>query len=545
MFGWIAIVLLIAGVTLYQFNVFYDATRQVVPAKGGVFREGIIGRFTNANPVFAVGAVDTSVSKLLYSGLLKYDGNGTLVGDLAESWTIDPGGKIYTVKLKKDVQWHDKKPLTAEDVEYTYKIIQNPDIKSPFRSSWEGVEVKKTDDRTIIFTLKGSISSFPHYLTNGIIPKHIFSKIDTQQIRSSSHNNQDVIGSGPFKLTKVEVKKSDDGRTAERISLATNTNYHLGRPKINQYFIQTYKGEDSLIRDLNQSRLDAINGVSNPEKIIAQNDKIVDMSRILTSQVNVFFKVSEPPFNDVNLRKALTLAVDRKEATKGLGYPVKISDSPFLDTTFAYDKKQIQKTDDINKANALLESSGWVMNKSTGVREKAGQKLEFSLTARSLDDYKKVSESLVQQWKAIGANVRVILLDEEEMQSAIATHNYSVVLSAISLGYDPDVFAFWHSSQKNIGSSTKLNLSEYSSKPADIALEGGRSRSDPSVRAVKYAPFTTNWLNDNPALTLYQPRYVFLVREPFYNFNTTTMSASTDRYNNVHNWTVKDKKVRK
>ena len=544
-FGWVAIVLLITGVTFYQFNVFYGATRKAVPAEGGVFREGIIGKFTNANPVFATGAVDTSVSKLLHSGLLKYDGNGQLTNDLAESWTVDASGSTYTVKLKKDLKWHDKKPITSKDVEFTYKLIQNPDLKSPLRSSWQGVGIKVVDDRTITFVLQGSLSSFPHYLTNGIIPEHIYGKIDIAQIRSDSHNNQNIVGSGPFKINKVEVQKLKENKTSERISLTANTNYHLGKPKIDQYFIQTYRDEDSVKQDMEANRLDAINGVTNPEKIIAKDTNIQDMSRTLTSQVNVFFKVSEPPFNDPNLRKALVLATNRGEAVKDLGYPVKISDSPFLDTTFAYDKNQIQKTNNIAEAGKLLDSSGWVMNQSSGQREKAGQRLEFSLTARSLDDYKKVSESLASQWKEIGVTVKIVSLDEEEMQTAIASHSYSSVLSAISLGYDPDIFAFWHSSQKDIGASSKLNLSEYASKPADQALEGGRSRSDPSVRAVKYAPFLVNWLNDAPALTLYQPRYVFIVREPFYNFDTASISSNTDRYNNVHNWTVKDKKVRK
>lgn len=544
-FGWAAIVLLIIGLAVYQFSSFYESTRQSVPGEGGVFREGIIGKFTNANPVFATGAVDSSVSKLLYSGLLKYDGEGKLVGDLAESWTVDPAGSVYTVKLKNNLKWHDSKPITSADVEYTYALIQNPDLKSPLRSSWQGVKVKAVDDRTITFVLQGSISSFPQYLVNGIVPKHVYEKIDVQQIRSSSHNNQDVVGSGPFELGKVEVDKLKDGKTSERLSLSANTNYHLGKPKIDQYFIQTYKDEQAMVNDFSENRLDAINGPGQPEKIVAENKNVLDESKTLASQVNVFFKVTEPAFSDPNVRKALVLATNRAEATADLGYPVKISDSPFLDSTFAYNKSYIQKTNDVAEAKKLLDAAGWVPNKSTGMREKAGQQLEFNLTVRSLGDYKKVAESLTKQWQDVGVKSKLIILDEDEMQSAIAVHNYSAVMTAISLGYDPDVFAFWHSSQKDIGSSSKLNLSEYSSKPADAALQGGRSRIDPEIRAIKYAPFLTNWLADNPALTIYQPRYVFLVKEPLYNFDTKTMSTNTDRYNNVHNWAVKDKKIRK
>ena len=544
-FGWTTIVLLIIGLAIYQFSGFYASTRQSVPGEGGVFREGILGKFTNANPVFATGSVDSSVSKLLYSGLLKYDGDGKLVGDLAESWTVDAAGSVYTVKLKNNLKWHDSQPITSADVEYTYALIQSPDLKSPLRSSWQGVKVKAVDDRTISFVLQGSISSFPQYLVNGIVPKHVYEKIDIQQIRSSNRNNQDVVGSGPFELSKVEVEKLKDGQTSERLSLSANKNYHLGRPKIDQYFVQTYKEEESMIKDFGSNRLDAINGVTNPEKVAETNKNVLDESKTLTSQVNVFFKVGEPAFVDPNMRRALVLAINRSEAVKELNYPVKVSDSPFLDSTFAYNKAFVQKTNNIPEAKKLLDSAGWIVNPATGTREKAGQKLEFNLTVRSLQKHKEVAQSLANQWKGVGVNAKLLVMEEDEMQSAIASHNYSAILSAINLGYDPDIFAFWHSSQKDIGASSRLNLSEYSSKPADSALQGGRSRIEPEIRAVKYAPFLTNWIADNPALTIYQPRYVFLVKEPLYNFNTNTMSTNTDRYNNVHNWSVKDKKVRK
>lgn len=542
--GWIVIVVLVVGLSIYQFNIFFASTRQTVPSEGGVFREGVVGRFTNANPVFATGSADSSVSRLLYSGLLKYDGDGKLQVDLAESFKVDETGTNYEVTLKKDLKWQDKKPITSKDVEYTYRLIQNPDAKSPLRSSWQGVQVKVIDDRKILFTIQGPLSSFPQYLTNGIIPEHIFSKIDPAQVRSSSRNNQEVVGSGPFKMDEVEVQKLERDVTREKLSLVANTSYHLGRPKIDQYIIQTYRDEQSLKDDFSDKRLDAINAIPHPEELTKQDDSVVDMSRTLTSQVNVFFKMSEPQFADVNIRKALVLGVDRSKTVSDLGYPVKISDSPFLDTTFAYNKSLTQKTNNIPEAKKILDSAGWVVG-AGGIREKAGQKLEFSLSVRNLEDYKKIAESLEKQWHDIGVDVKLITLDEDEMQSSIASHNYTAILTAINLGQDPDIFPFWHSSQKDIGSSTRLNLSEYSSKQADLSLEAGRSRTDPSVRAVKYQPFLSAWTTDVPALTIYQPRYVFLVREPFYNFNINSMSINTDRYSNVHNWTVKDKTIRK
>src|SRR5262249_17445050 len=155
--------------------------------------EGIAGNFTTANPLYAVSDVDTSVSRLIFASLLTYDKDDRLTGDLAESWHADSTGKIYTVRLRPRLKWHDDVALTSADVVFTYQMIQTSDAQSPLYSSWRGVAVTAPDARTVVFKLPNPLSSFPTGLTNGIIPRHVLQRVDPADLRSATFNTTEPI----------------------------------------------------------------------------------------------------------------------------------------------------------------------------------------------------------------------------------------------------------------------------------------------------------------------------------------------------------------
>ncbi|MDB5186042.1 MAG: hypothetical protein JWL85_565, partial [Candidatus Saccharibacteria bacterium] len=171
-------------------------------------------------------------------------------------------------------------------------------------------------------------------------------------------------------------------------------------------------------------------------------------------------------------------------------------------------------------------------------------KLKFRLYSQSMSEYAYVSQRLQSQWRAIGVDADVSLQPDDDLQTTIASHNYDALLYGISLGVDPDVFPYWHSSQADIRSSNRLNFSEYKSAAADKSLEAGRTRED-ALRAVKYKPFLEAWRNDAPAITLYQPRYLYVTRGTVHGFEPRTINAATDRFSNVQNWMIREDKTTK
>lgn len=538
--GWIGLVLILGVGLVFQTRSLGGLYQTVQPKEGGTYSEGIIGGFTNANPMYASSSVDSSVSKLVFSSLLKYDDSGNLVGDLAESWTADERDRVYTVNLKPDVYWHDGNKLTSKDVVYTYQLIQNPETKSYLNPSWRGIKVEALDESTIVFTLPSSLSSFQYSLTNGIVPEHVLSKISPGLLRSSNFNNVSPIGSGPFEFSKVEVVDNADNGRQSRIALKSNESYYNGAPNIDTFIIRTYSNETQLIDAFTDKNVNAMVGLASIPDQFHENSEVKDYSITMLGQVMVFFKNDQDILKDKQVRKALVLGADKVDMLSKIPYPLVLIDSPLLKSHVGYDKSLAQATNNQEEAGQILSSAGWILNPETDIREKDGQKLSFRMYSQMTSEYSSVASSLQKQWKAIGVDMQVELLNDEDLQGALALHSYDALLYGISVGSDPDVFAYWHSSQADPRSATRLNFSEYNSPKANNSLEAGRTRSDSRLRPVKYKPFLEAWNADNPALALYQPRMLYVVREPLYGFDIKVANTMSDRFTNVNKWMVRE-----
>ena len=139
--GWLLLIVLLIGGLVGQNIALSNYFQSVQPVAGGIYKEGVLGTFTNANPMYATSNADTTVSRLIFAGLLKYDVNNKLTGELAKGYTVDENGLTYTAKLKPNLTWQDGQPLTSADVVYTFQTVQNPDAQSPLKASWQGIEI--------------------------------------------------------------------------------------------------------------------------------------------------------------------------------------------------------------------------------------------------------------------------------------------------------------------------------------------------------------------------------------------------------------------
>lgn len=539
--SWVILIGLLIGGVFYQLSALGKHYQSVVPVPGGTLTEGILGSFTNANPLYATGPVDSAVSRLLFAGLLKYDEQNALVGDLAESWTANEAEKTYTVVLRPNLKWQDGEDLTADDVVFTYKTIQNPDARSPFFSSWQKIQVEKVNARTIRFTLPSALASFPHGMTNGIVPKHLLESTPPAQLRSIRFDTVEPIGSGPFKLSALEVSGDTPETRSEQLALVPNEYYYAGRPKLQQFKIKSFLSEKAMLADFEKRELTSMSGLTEVPDTFAKDTTVHDYNIPLTGEVGVFFRTTQEVLQDVKVRQALVQGVDQNEIIKGLGYPVRAVRSPLLPTQMGSNKDLVQLPYDTAQANKLLDEAGWVKGKD-GIRTKNNLPLSFGLYAQNTSENTYITQKLQSSWRALGVDAKVLLQSDSDLQTNVAAHNYDALLYGISIGTDPDVFAYWHSSQGDSRAANRVNFSEYRSVTADRSLEAGRNRADPELRAIKYRPFLQAWRTDAPALMLYQPRYLYISREIIYNLNPKLMNRGSDRYANVHNWMIRTEK---
>ena len=542
--SWTLLLVILIGILVIQTRGLDRYYLKPGPAAGGTYVEGILGSFTNANPLFATGSVDSSVAKLVFSGLFKFNQQNKLVGDLASGYSVDEHGVVYTVRLKSNLRWQDGHELTAEDVVYTYQTIQNPDTQSSIAASWQGITVSAPNRHTVIFTLPNALTAFPFSLTNGIVPKHILQNVEFAQLRSDAFNTSRPVGSGPFKWQAVQVTGQTPETREEQVALIPNDLYHEEKTKLNKFIIRSFHSQENLLNSFKNQQLNGAAGLTTVTSNVTDDENVHQYDIPLQSEVMVFLKNSHPILADVKVRQALTLATDTTTVISQLGYSVIVAREPILKSHVGYDPSLTQLAYDPKAAEELLTSNGWVKG-SGGTRIKNGQSLSFTLYIPSDSQYAPLVKELQKEWKAVGVNAQILSQTPSELQSIIAVHGYDALLYGIEIGSDPDVYPYWASSQADVRSPTRLNFSEYKSPVADSALEAGRTRTDPAIRAIKYKPFLQAWHDDAPAIALYQPRFLYLTRGQIYGFEPTIMNKDINRYANVNNWMIRETKVLK
>lgn len=540
--GWLALVILLIGGLVGQNIALSNHFQTIQPVPGGIFKEGVLGTFTNANPMYATNNADTTVSSLVFAGLLRHDAENQLVGELASDYTTDANGITYTIKLKPNLTWHDGQPLTSADVVYTYQTIQNPDAQSPLKASWQGIKISAPDPQTVVFTLPSPLAAFPYNLTTGIVPKHILSKIAPSDLRSAEFNTVNPVGAGPFEWQAIEVKGSEPKKAQQQIALLPFDNYVLGKPKLAEFIVYVYADQEQLVQDFSKGKLSAVSGLSSVPERVAKKSDVRTYNIPLNAANMVFFKTSSGVLSDKTVRNALVEAADVPKIVDELSYPARLVREPFLQDQVGYDQDYAQPGFDLDAARKKLDAAGWVVG-TDGIRKKGAQRLTFKLSASNTEESKTVTSQLRKQWKALGVDVRVDLQKASDFQSTLSYHSYDAVLYGITIGSDPDVFVYWASSQADIRSSNRLNFSEYKNTAVDVALEAGRTRRDPALREIKYRPFLQAWKQESPALGLYQPRFLYLTNGPLFGLSDHSIDSSVGRLNNVHNWQIRQAKV--
>ena len=541
---WVGLFVILFFATFAQFRNLTRYYQVLQPVPGGLYSEGVVGTFTNANPLYASGAADVGVSRLVFAGLFKYDTGNNLVGDMARDYRLDKTQKRYIVHLKKDVIWQDGKPFTADDVLFTYHTIQDLSAQSALYSSWQDIKVSKLDDYTVIFDLPNALSSFPHAMTNGIIPKHLLSNIPPEQLRSAAFNSKPV-GTGPFIWRSVEVSGSVSSANSDRrqrIALAAFDKYWNGRPKLDGFNLLTFTDENKLVEAFRQKQINAIGGLESIPGELAADGSMQTYVTPVTSAVMAFFNNSRPGLNDVGVRKALVSGADARKTLTLTPFITKRVEEPFLKDQVGYSHKLAELQYDTELANKLLDDAGWKRG-ADGQRAKAGKPLEFTLSSQNTENYSLTAKFLQKEWAKLGVKVTVNYYEGEELQgSIIGNHDYDILLYGISLGVDPDMFPYWDSSQASINSQGHLNLSEYKSSSADQALQAGRTRADAKLRAVKYQEFLKAWRKDAPALALYQPNFLYISRGPVYGYESKAFNSAADRFYNSDQWMIRQKR---
>ncbi len=543
----LAAILVVSSIkALYDMNM---AVSVDVPNRGGNLTEGVIGLPRFINPVLALSDADRDLNSITYSGLLKATPQGNLVPDLAQSYSISSDGLTYTFTLKPKLKFHDGTALTADDVVFTIERAEDPTIKSPKRPNWEGVLAQKVDDLTVKLTLKQPYSPFLENTTLGILPKHIWNNVTSDEFPFSQFNIEPV-GSGPYKLKSVERNSSG---IPISYRLEAFDGYAFGAPLISNVIIRFFQSNGDLMAAYKNGVIESMAGISPGQAadIKANGGRVEEtpLPRIFA----VFFNQNQAPvLANKEVRQALELATDKEQIVEtvlgGAGIaidgPVPPGLLPTLSGTSGNSAKQ-NITDRIAAAKKLLENANWKLNSVSGVYEKKVKKavvpLSFSISTSNAPELKAAAMMLVVMRQKIGVKVDVKISDIGELnQNVIRSRKYDALLFGEIIGRDLDMFAFWHSSQRN---DPGLNIALYTNAKVDKLLENARTISDQKSRLDKYLAIEQEIQNDIPAIFIYSPNFLYVVPKNLKGFSLGHITVPAERFLGIEKWYVETERV--
>ncbi len=517
-----------------------------VPAAGGELIEGQVGSARFINPILTISQPDEDLSKLVYSGLTRTLPSG-VVPDLAESYSISEDGTTYTFTMRPDATFHDGTPVTPDDVLFTVAAAQNPDIKSPRRADWEGVQVSSPDSRTIVFKLAHAYAPFIENTALGILPKHIWQNVSTEEFPFSPANTH-PIGSGPFEIENV---LTDTTGSATRYELVPFQNFALGKPHLERITFIFYPNQEAMLKALDAKKIDAVAGVT-PADLASLKRADFDFVHVALPRVfGVFFNQSHAPvLADSSVRAALEVAVDKQYIVDSIlgGYAATLDGpippgvigtslpaTPTSYRTRAQDAERAEaSTTTVSAAKAILTRGGWTFDEANGVWSK--KKVELSFTIATADEPELVAtvNALRDAWRAAGIKVAVQVYSLSELNtSVIRPRQYDAILFGEVVGRTADLFAFWHSSQRN---DPGLNLALYTNLRVDSLLTQARTTNDPQKRENLYSQFATAIAKDDPALFLYAPEFVYIVPHAMHGIALGALTTPSERFLNVYQW---------
>ena len=526
----------------------------VVPARGGSLTEGIVGPPRFINPILDISQADKDLTQLVYSGLTRVLPDGSIVPDLAEEFDISEDGTTYTFTLRENAIFQDGTRVTPEDVLFTVQSAQNPDIKSPRRADWEGVSASSPDDRTVVFTLQRAYAPFIENTTLGILPKALWGSISAEEFPFSSLNTHPV-GSGPY---KIYSSQTDSTGVAQIYTLVSFKQFALHAPYLNKITFLFYQNEESLIKAYNSGAVDSLAGISPAGLSSLQRSDNEIMHTPLPRVFGIFFNQGHAPvLAELAVRAALDAAIDKQSLvnTVLLGYGATL-DGPIPPGVLAgqysapAESAAVSSSEYAAKARDILSRGGWKYDEEAEVWKKSAkggsasggkQILSFSLATADAPELSLTANKIAESWRAAGVQVNVKVYPLSELNTnIIRPRSYDAILFGEVVGRTLDLFAFWHSSQRN---DPGLNLAMYANSKVDTILASARAMTDRKAREASYAPFVSAISKDQPAIFLYSPEFIYVVPKTLQGVTLGALTAPSERFQNVMNWYTETENV--
>lgn len=532
----------IVGVTFVTFINTNNIITVKVPTSGGSLHEGIVGIPRYINPILTVSSADKDLVDLVFAGLMKKTSNGELEAELAQSYTISEDGTTYTFNLRDEIYFHDGSRVTASDVAFTIKQLQDPAINSPLRGNWTGVRTEIINPTQVRFILSEPYAPFINNTTLGILPKHIWENTNAEQFALSTYNIE-AIGAGPFKIQDIKRK----GGVPDVIHLIPNTHYPLGTPYIQDILLYVYPDELSLIDGFNQDKIQSAPSISQSNLSLLNlseknNHKIISLPlpRVFYLYLN---QNKADIFTDDTLRVAVDQAIDQQALVDQVFQNhASVLEGPLPPNPFISNAPAPIPT---KTASKILDEAGWTVtasSSSSGIRtDEDGNELAFTLSTSNNPELKRTAQIIKNQLANVGVRVDINFYDTLDLnQNIIRPREFQSLLFGAIVNDGFDLYPLWHSSQRI---DPGLNISQYTNIDVDAYLERARATTTSKVRFEALEKASEEIQKDLPVIPLYTPHFIYIQSPHIKNNEITYISEPHDRFADIHKWYIETRGI--
>jgi peptide/nickel transport system substrate-binding protein len=532
----VALIALMVAVSGAAVAIDRAETKNVVPTYGGTYVEGVTSSAQFLNPVLAATPVDDDVVRLVFSGLSRYRSDGSIQGDLAQSFSTSDDGKIWTFRIRDDAMWHDGKPVISDDVVYTVTLLQDKAYVGQYSDAFRGVKVERIDDRIVRFVLPDAYGPFAASTTVPLLPSHLLAKVDYAAMPRVAFN-QRPVGSGPFRVVDADARQT----VLARSDSFYRTRPERARPYLDRLVLRSYPDTSEALTALGRGEIDGVGGLSTGDAERARGLKNVNLYSFGTNDFTALFLNVRPEkamFRDRTVRQAIATAIDRgrvlQVAADGRGA---VADEFVPQSSWAYIRDVTRYTRSIEEAKALLDGADWKDHDGDGVRDRGGVKLAFAITTSNEPARVAAAVQISDDLVAIGMRVELKSMPFAELiESAARERTYDALLIGISVSGDPDPYSFFHSSEiKDPGH----NFSGYSTLSIDRSLESARRSNDQAKRRDAYTFVFQSIATDVPVVFLYFSDYLYAQGRQVQGLKITPISDPRERFWNAEDWYVR------
>ncbi|MEJ2470150.1 MAG: peptide-binding protein [Desulfuromonadales bacterium] len=466
------------------------------PVPGDTFIEASIGEPNNLLPVLSSDSASSDINQLVYNGLVRYDKNLRLEGELAESWEISEDNLTLTFHLRKGVTWHDGAPFTSDDVLFTYQLYTDPEVPTSYAEDFLQVAVAEAPDPyTFRVTYEKPYAPALESWGTPIHPKHLLQDEDV----TKSPLSRSPVGTGPYRFAKWDA--------GEKLELLANPDYFEGQPYIHRVVYRIIPDSSTQFLELQAGGLDMM-GLT-PIQYQTQTDtpafkrNFNKYSYLSFGYTYLGYNLTKPLFQDVRVRQAISYAIDKQEIIDGVLLGLgRAATGPYKPDTWVYNAEVKRYGYAPDKARMLLNEAGWSDHDQNGILDKDGTPLAFTIVTNQGNDLRsKTAEIIQRRLKEVGIDVQIRIVEWATfLKEFIFPGNFDATILGWTGGPEPDQYNIWHSSKT---APRELNFIKYRNAEVDQLLEEGRRTFDRAKRKQIYDRFQQILAEEQPYTFLY------------------------------------------